>query len=488
MEQKLFDAAARLPEPGLAFEEIRPETHIPKHRRVFRAVNAAAACLALLLCAGLGAYAYAAEAREYNNAVVFFQENKLSTEGLTRSEIKAVYRDITTESFTYSKTAEVIGRSLSDSHVGGYEIWQADPAPEDVEALWQEKVNAGVQWAGSTGVHYQYHTEFADGYPYDLRCSTLEKYDGETRLWGLDFSEFCIDGYSAVSDGVIVFGNTWSFSTGRTGDVWLAKVDENGNLAWKRKLHTRFEHEYITHVLENDDGSYAVISRGDLKYLCLGQYTADCELIRFHMTEVGNYGIRNAARLGEGYLVQLFSYMTNEHAHIVKLDRQGVLTDSFSYSSEDSQYYITDMIEYNDRVYLSAYAVPLPPEDGSWGGRDEIAGILDQIFGEGFLDISSEELTPMVRDNYTAMLLVCDPSAGTPLEFYSAEGSRGYKLALGADGTLVWDVESISYTFFSPATNAFTIGGSCDVYRYTFGKAGSLLSQEETGEVTRYFQ
>ena len=63
MEQKLFDAAARLPEPGLAFEEIRPDKRGSQYRSVFRIVAAAAACLALLFCAGLGAYAYAAETR-----------------------------------------------------------------------------------------------------------------------------------------------------------------------------------------------------------------------------------------------------------------------------------------------------------------------------------------------------------------------------------------------------------------------------------------
>ena len=43
-------------------------------------------------------------------------------------------------------------------------------------------------------------------------------------------------------------------------------------------------------------------------------------------------------------MVQLGSYMTNEHAKIVKVDREGNITESFSYGDEDSYYYITDMI------------------------------------------------------------------------------------------------------------------------------------------------
>ena len=41
----------------------------------------------------------------------FFNEYGLSTEGLTRGEIKEVYRDITARTFSYSKTARCCGRA-----------------------------------------------------------------------------------------------------------------------------------------------------------------------------------------------------------------------------------------------------------------------------------------------------------------------------------------------------------------------------------------
>ena len=86
--------------------------------RRFRLKPALAACLAVLIIGGgSSAFAIAAEAREYNAAVTFFSANNLSTEGLARWEIKNVYRDITTGTFNYDKTAEVIKK-----RVGGYEI------------------------------------------------------------------------------------------------------------------------------------------------------------------------------------------------------------------------------------------------------------------------------------------------------------------------------------------------------------------------------
>ena len=184
-------------------------------------------------------------------------------------------------------------------------------------------------------------------------------------------------------------------------------------------------------------------------------------------------------RFGDGYLVQLWSYLDNEYAKIVKLDCDGNLTDAFSYGVDDAYYYITDMIEFNGSIYLSAYAVPkLADEEQNAGGRYEIAAVLNYIHNKKVWSIPSEELTPVLRDNYTAMLLVCNSSSGEPQEFYSVKGSLGGKLSVSGEGDLIWDVESITTSYYSPATSSFSIGGTCYVFRYTFDEWGALISQE----------
>ena len=167
------------------------------------------------------------------------------------------------------------------------------------------------------------------------------------------------------------------------------------------------------------------------------------------------------------------------------MDREGNLLDGFTYEGEDCNYTITNMTEFGNRVYLSAYAVPKQIDEG---GRDEIANILDYVFDKENWEISSEELTPVVRDNYTAVLLLCNPESGVPDSFYSVKGSLGGKLAVNNAGELMWNVESIVNTFFSPLTSSFSIGGTCQVFRYTFDDAGTLLSQEDTGETIPYFR
>ena len=146
------------------------------------------------------------------------------------------------------------------------------------------------------------------------------------------------------------------------------------------------------------------------------------------------------------------------------------------------------MIEFNGKIYLSAYAVPkLEDEDKNAGGRYDIANVLNYIFDEnGYKNISSEKLTELMRQNFTAMLLVCDPSVGTPQEFYSVKGSIGGRLSLSENGNLLWNAESITDTIFSPATSSFTIAATCYVFRYTFDGTGLLISQEKTGEITGF--
>lgn len=487
--KRLLDIIGELDERHIA--EATPAASQVHGKPVWMKWVAAAACMVLLLSAGLGTLAVVAEAEEYNAAVQFFNDHDMPTEGLTRGEIKAVYRDITTRSFTYSKTAEVIMSSISAGNVGGYEILQDDPTPEDISKLWDHKNYTGGFITDSTqaGVHYKYRVEYKQDEQLgteSLDKSYIEKYVDDELIWSASTSDFNIEGYSAVSDGVIVYGKAYTLSSTLRSTAWMAKIDSGGQLAWQKKLDNSFGSEYIAAVLENTDGSYAVFSRGDLKYLCLRQYTSSGEMIYFHKTETGYNGIWNAALLGDGYLVQLGRA---ENTQLVKVDREGNITDSFSYSDENCYYFMTDMLEFNGSIYLSAYAVPrFSNGHENSGSGSAIKNILKYLLDNDMWNISGEELTPLVRDNYTAVLLVCEPETGIPQEFYSVKGSLGGKLAPSDAGELLWDVESITSTFYSPMTSSFTIGGTSYVFRYTFGASGALVGWEKTDEVVNFRQ
>ena len=457
------------------------ETEAKKQRPRAYLWRVAAACLALAIVASVSVTAVVAEAKEYEAAVAFFTEYGLSTDGLTRGEIKAVYRDITTQRFTNEKTAQVLRQA-----VPGWEIEQEVPTPEEMANCWNTNV-WNRAWA-KTGLHYEwdYCEEMDDDLGFTvLSKSTLSCYRDEELLWTVDFDGVFGEGCLHTDSGTLAWGKNYRWASSQSQYAVLARLDDSGKTLWKIRLNHGFKDEWVTAVLDNGDGTFAVVSMGDYHTLCLSQYDLKGNKLSSQKTEIGTtVGVRNAARLGDGYLVQLYSAIEQQTARLMKLDHDGNAQDEFTYEGADCEYAITDMIEFGGRLYLSAYAYPKPTDDY---GRYEIGNILNYVFDKyKDMDISSEELTPMVRDNYTAVLLLCDPEGGAPKTFYSVKGSLGGSLALNAAGQMTWEVEAVQSTFFSPATSSFTIGGTCEIFRYTFDPAGNLLKQEDTGETTGY--
>ncbi len=445
---------------------------------------AIAACLVLLVSTVSGITIYA-EAKEYNAAISFFDEFSLTTEGLSRGEIKNIYRDITTNSFMYEKTAEVIQKSIS-----GYEIFQESPTPEDLENLWNYR-NSDKSFFSRRpnidGVFFQF--DYVEKYDNTQNVHVHDKIiltkliDGKT-AWKVELSNMVHEGYLEGEDFIIVFGSTAVGLTTNSQFGRIAMISQNGKLLWEKTTTNGFKSEYIASVVYSEN-SLAVFSRGDLKYLCLSKFDMDGNISEFTKTEVGNYGIKTATKLGDGFLVQLFHSNTGDL--LIKLAAGGTVEDSFSYISDDDLYFITDMIEYNGNIYLSAYSVPkLNLDESSAGGREEIAHVLNEIFSRQTIDIPNVELTELMRKNFTAALLVCNPTSGITQTFYTVKGSYGVKLSISEDGNLLWDVASITDTFFSPATSSFTIGGMSYIYKYSFDSFGKIINQEKTGEIVQF--
>ncbi len=389
-----------------------------------------------------------------------------------------VSRDITT-------VRSPLGDTVSEARmtVSGREFLQPEPAPEELAAS-----DTAVRPEAVPQIGYGYHIEYEyvrdDTLGFEvLDKAVLECFLDGVPLWKVDFPGMYIYGWSHTEEGTAVWGQNYTYASTQITTGFVARVDEKGNVVWERRFDRGFAREdMITAVLSAGDGTWAVISRGDLRYLCVTRYDTEGKEIGFRQTDMGvSIALLKAAVLKDGYLVQMRRLTDRDHALLIKLDREGNFVDSFSYDADDCEYYITDMTEYAGQIYVSAYAVPKQSDEG---GRHEIANVLDLAIESGW-NISGEVLTPAVWENYTAVLLVCGPD-GTPRSFFSAEGSLGGKLTVNAEGLLEWDAESVTSTFFSPYTSSFTIGGTCKVYRYTFDDAGQCIGQTDTGEVTTY--
>jgi len=461
--------------------------HKPWKRWVILVVS----CFMFLVIIGGSVFAISAEAKEYNNAVQFFNSHELSAENLSRREIKAIYRDITTNSFLYEKTGEVISKSFV-KHVAGYEIPQEAPTPEEIANLWNylNKLLYGDNKASEeTRIKYNHYSTYSGIHMNGQKIydkGVFEKYDDDTLIWKLEFIDYRISDYKILEDMVLVYGINQMFYLSDPQYSWIAAIDNDGNILWLNEFHNGLERELLRFVIDNRDNTIAIITYGDFKYLCISQIDYDGNVLKFNKTEVGYYYVlKNATLFQDGYLMQLISL--GSESKIVKVDKDANIEESYLYETDDYRYNITDMIEYNNKIYLSAYSVPISSygESGFYP-KDEIKGILTYLYEKDIFEISSEELTSLLRTQYTAFLLVVDNESGIPQEFYSIEGSLGAKLSYSESGQLLWDVESITSTYYSPSTGHYKIDGVSKVYQYSFDNDGILIWQKDTGEVVQF--
>lgn len=480
-----------------------PHAGLPARKRRVAYAVLAAACLAIVVTAG-SAVAIIAEAKEYNEAVEYFEENGYSIEGLTRSEVKEIYRDIITQKFENEKTASVIR-----SKVSGTEISQEEPTSEDISSV----IHTGSK---KTGVTYtsRFKLRYDPKRGYDVPENCIEcKSNGET-LWktevkgaGAEGGVFHFDGGVYTSEGSAVWGRNCYLDTG-VQVAQLVRIDDSGNVLWANTIDHGFGFEYVVTVLENSDGTWEVFSHGDYRYLCVSRFDADGNETGSTQEDIGEGSyLRHAVLLGEGYIIQVVTDTSGQIADLYKLDSDGNITGNFTYESDDCTYFIADMVEFGGQIYLSGYSVPYKE---SYSSRYETEGIVEYCHGKyneykekvarGEIEerddkdiVPAEELTPVVRDNYTAVLLICDSESGDPKTFYSVKGSLGGKLSVNGE-RLEWNVNSIvsavysnTYAINTPDTEMLSISSICKVWRYCFDSDGELLGQVDTGE-TDFFR
>ena len=440
---------------------------------------AVAALLALVGCA--------AEVKEYNDAVTFFEEYSLSTDNLSRSEIKKVYRDIITEQFALEQTAVVIL-----DQVKGYVVGVSVPSSEELKKVWDDLT---VSNDGPYSWYYLDNEIEEEGIIRSGEMMFCKIVDCEV-IWEtkIPLRDGYVEDYVLLKNGkyVAVYGVYSPSARGSKNCGFIELFDaESGESLW-RKIFDDYRHFSVSAVLPSEEGLVA-FCRGDLENFVFVKLDLSGDIIHKNVTEIGNKGIWNVANFEDGYIMQLGSYQQNEK--LVKVSDEGEISDGFSYSSEDTAYFITDMMEYGGKLYLSAYAVPKNGRE-IVSGHGEIVSVLDEIIDMYMIEIGehpdagfglyAENLTEKLRENYTAVLLVCDSESGRPSEFYSIEGSVCGELSINEDGEMLWETEYISDSYYSPATSSFSIGGACHVYRHTFDKKGDLISSEKTGEVTDF--
>lgn len=469
-----------------------------------RRILAAAACIALLLSAGFGVYAYAAANREYKNALTFFYENELSTEGLTKSEIKEVYRDFYSHSFANDLTTNVLLNSRPDM-VRGYEI-MGDSSE------WDTSLPDTSLSEYKTPVYYEFERVYTDiegtynpqtnAYRQQFEESIFRKYHNGEKVWEISFEDIQIYDYygDPVDDSkpVLVYGTGLSAPDSRDEIVTLIALDTDGTILWETVQNNTPGSDHIDAVLSNPDGSYTTFGRcdttpEDLNYcLCVNKYDKKGSPLWFKTIDIKDRIIKNVALTESGYLMHLSSYVIADFAHVLKLDFEGNVVGDFSYESEEYDFYIADFCELNDTVYISGYTAPKIEKNVVAYNMRDVLFLRSELASN--VTRSHEELLDMFRDNFTAVLLACESGSGSPKEFYSVAGSLGDEVYVAND-SVCWFTKDIIDCSYSPqeikmigdvghVTSQTKLAILCRFYANIFNADGTFKEQKKLDLMT----
>jgi len=475
-----------------------------KAARLFRYIAAAVACLSLLLGAGTGAYAYTTAKKEYKNALTFFYENELSTEGLTKKEIKEVYRDFYSHSFSNDLTTDVLLNSRPDV-VKGYEITGDN-------SEWDTSLPDTLLSDYKTPVYYEYEVLYnpiegtydpeTKAYKESFDKSVFTKYRNGEKVWEISFTDFAINGYwgdpESETEPILVYGTPPYTADVEDGIATLIALDADGTVLWRVAQNNAVGYDRIDKILSHPDGSYTAFGRCGYtganfdNAITVNKYDKNGAKIFANIIDIRDHTIENVALTESGYLMHLSSYVISDFARVLKLDLEGNLVGDFSYESEDNDFYIADFCEYNGTVYVSGHITEKAPRRIVDYGKREVF-ILRSELADGKTR-SDEELLDLFRNNFTAVLLVCEPDSGTPKEFYSVAGSLGDEVYV-SNGSVCWFTKDIIASSYSAKSTQIDSSGVtttnpklaalCRFYANIFNTDGSFKEQKKLDLMTR---
>lgn len=434
---------------------------------------AIAACLVLVAGALIGGAVYAQDAKEFNDAKEFFEENGLSAEGLTRAEIKAVYRDITSESFTYGKTAEVIAHDMRTNSIPGWEILTDNAAPDDVRDVWEilmERFNTEPHYE----VDWRNDSRVVNGVEYvKAKDSTFRKCIGGKVLWTYRTTEMRfyfgfevtggVLGTGVIKEDIVIPEGSDDFEeptkpaiTKFTDDgerVWFVTWD-NGGVEQQISSVTEEEECYVVISQSRDrkNGSYAV---------CVTRISKDGEYLGSTVNPTENdLWVCDAVAFDGGYAAIGYDNEKCDQSAVV-FDKNGNLTNEYRYTADERKYRLNGIAVLGGKLYISAKLI------------------------DNSLIYSSEvpvgDITDNAKEACTAVLLICETGGGEPKVFYEVKGAVSVSIET-ENGKLIWMIDRV-ISAEKMAMYGLSVTAKGERIEYSFLEDGTLEGILSDGDV-----
>ena len=452
-----------------------------KPRRPIRKLVLIAACIALVAAVLVGCYV--AEKVEYDAAVKFFDLNDFDTEGLSRDDIKRVYRDFTTERFAYNDSYELLESNRSTDTVAGVDISIMNSA--------NDLNNSEIGAIGSG----RYDSRIRGDIPADTDYFFDKGFSKEVAgkpIWHFGFDHE-YENYCVAGGKVLLWGEEVDDPEHCYMHTYLALLDDkDGKAIWEKKLESSYHFCDDPTALLTDDGRIAVLTIEtddrfhEEKYLEFRELNLKGEVVTSHEQREDDLVFTDyLTALSDGWLAELqYESIDAELENSVilvprltKFSRQGEIESEWTLTEENMGnllYEIKEITEYDEKIFLSI------------GMSEQVMTIPDDTDYETLEDGFSDKWRDYVRERYQSTLYVLDSNSGKPEQFYSVGGTLAGDLRVDDNGNLVWQVGRIVKCGYAPWANSYSLYGITRRYDYTFDSDKNLLKQERTDIFKRF--
>ena len=313
--------------------------------------------------------------------------------------------------------------------------------------------------------------------------TVLGMIEGERVLWrvGLPYS---VSSSQELSDGILLCGVQYIEDKRGIRPLWfyLEKYDRQGERLWQQISSADGISDQDLVLAEEKDGNTVCIlqvynSSSGQRDLTVRTVDAKGKTVRQTKVSIGTQSAAAVAFDGENVILALLSPYPEQKYSLVRMSPDGTLSEAGQIPAPaGKKLKVQDLFVKDGKLYVSAYACP--GEEVQTSRHAEILPVLNQI-RSGVLDqnggeIPSEVLTPLVRSQYQAVLLEAAlpgeglPETGAYRTLFQMDGYLGGELSVNDLEELCWDILEPADLFYSPATSAFTIGGSCRILRYLY--------------------
>jgi len=459
-----------------------PSPHPPLLRRPALAAAVALTLVGIGAGSVLGAHLYT-----YEKAADFFADYGLSTEGLERGDLWAVYRDIIEGSFSLSDTAWMLQSNMGITPSGSlsaeeaeslWEGWKEDHSPTAVTPLdvsYYIRVTHHDRVSGHSKKTARPHdtafftpnptaeeeirsyvTDYSGTYlgpeiryiPYsysrdDSGTVHFMKRKGGQTVWTitLDGLDSYIQ-YTGTDDYVAVAGET----AGESPNILLYLISPDGEILWSRTLDNGETQELPQYILFGED-TVTLFSWTDRIHICRSVFDLSGNLLENSISTLEKgpvYTIQQAIPFREGHL--LLMNHTDTDTSLYYMNAEGEITDSYGFedgggpgipytegASGVCAYTLTvdHILEANGYLYISLTGA------GNGDGR-AISDVLEWLHpyyqgnawgenGDPVINMdrtfSQDEFVARVRACYRSFLLACDPETMEVLSVTVMDGA-----------------------------------------------------------------